>query len=922
MSNNLPVTAPDSTAEPAARALRWRFGTVVVDGRTLETTVDGQLVKLEPKTLQLLLYLLRHSGEVVTKEELHENIWPGRILSESLLAKTVSKLRLALDDEDQKIIKTVHGYGYRLFAAVSLEAADKSTPLTLGGHAVGDTIPHRPHWRLTAALGSGGQGEAWLGQHHKTGEQHVFKFAFDAPGLMALRRELTVFRLLQHSHGSTRADFVRLIDSNLEEPPYFIETEYVAGGALPDWITSKGGFAAVPRALRLALIAQVAEGLAAAHAAGVLHKDIKPANILIDESVEGSPQIKLGDFGSGRVLDLARLEQLEITRMGIAQTTTDGVTSGTPLYLAPELLGGQQPTVQSDIYALGVVLFQLLVGDFKRPLAPGWELEIDDPLLQQDIAFAAASQPALRLPHADALAVRLRSLDARREAQAQQQQARMALENAEREASSLRLTLAEARSRRHWLRALAAVLALGLGLSALGFWKARGAQLKAEAAQAEANAISRFLQDDVLGSANPVATGEYRTVKGLLDVAAAKLDADFAGSADAEAQIRFSLAKAYEGLGEWPLARAQLEAALEDHAASANPALQRQLLFLLGSISILQSRYEEGIQHYSEARSLALAEGGENARDVLTADAGLAKADYGLARYSESAARYQRIIDRVLALSPPDEVLAAATQLDKVDPLFESNRYAEAETILVAALERQRRTLGETHPRYLWNQCRLVDFYIEKGRYAEAEALLASIRPAMKTSLGEQHPYTLSATHYLGILRLRQQRYPEAVALFRTALKGRMAITGPNHVWVRYSQNRLGEALTANRQIAEAMRVLQAALTGCRAAQGSAHPNCLFIASNLSDAYTAAGEHAQSAALLAEVAPLALAHHSGTWRIKRLLLLAQARHALAIGERMQARHLTDELLRDLAAVHGEQHPEYQRLRAELLKDGG
>ena len=922
MSNNLPVTAPDSTAEPAARALRWRFGTVVVDGRTLETTVDGQLVKLEPKTLQLLLYLLRHSGEVVTKEELHENIWPGRILSESLLAKTVSKLRLALDDEDQKIIKTVHGYGYRLIAAVTLEAADKSAPLTLGGHAVGDTIPHRPHWRLTAALGSGGQGEAWLGQHHKTGEQHVFKFAFDAPGLMALRRELTVFRLLQHSHGSTRADFVRLIDSNLEEPPYFIETEYVAGGALPDWITSKGGFAAVPRALRLTLIAQVAEGLAAAHAAGVLHKDIKPANILIDESVEGSPQIKLGDFGSGRVLDLARLEQLEITRMGIAQTTTDGVTSGTPLYLAPELLGGQQPTVQSDIYALGVVFFQLLVGDFKRPLAPGWELEIDDPLLQQDIAFAAASQPALRLPHADALAVRLRSLDARREAQAQQQQARMALENAEREASSLRLTLAEARSRRHWLRALAAVLALGLGLSALGFWQARGAQLKAEAAQAEANAISRFLQDDVLGSANPVATGEYRTVKGLLDVAAAKLDADFAGSADAEAQIRFSLAKAYEGLGEWPLARAQLEAALEDHAASANPALQRQLLFLLGSISILQSRYEEGIQHYSEARSLALAEGGENARDVLTADAGLAKADYGLARYSESAARYQSIVDRALALSPPDEVLAAATQLDKVDPLFESNRYAEAETILVAALERQRRTLGETHPRYLWNQCRLVDFHIEKGRYAEAEALLASIRPAMKTSLGEQHPYTLSATHYLGILRLRQQRYPEAVALFRTALKGRMAITGPNHVWVRYSQNRLGEALTANGQIAEAMRVLQAALTGCRAAQGSAHPNCLFIASNLSDAYTAAGEHAQSAALLAEVAPLALAHHSGTWRIKRLLLLAQARHALAIGERMQARHLTDELLQDLAAVHGEQHPEYQRLGAELLKDGG
>src|SRR3546814_11899439 len=88
------------------------------------------------------------------------------------------------------------------------------------------------------------------------------------------------------------------------------------------------------------------------------------------------------------MLDAQRLHALGITRLGFTQTVAALDTSGTPLYLAPEVLSGQPSTLQSDIYALGVMLYQAVVGDWNRPLAPGWERQVDDELLREDIAAA------------------------------------------------------------------------------------------------------------------------------------------------------------------------------------------------------------------------------------------------------------------------------------------------------------------------------------------------------------------------------------------------------------------------------------------------------------------------------------------------------------------------------------------------------
>lgn len=412
-------TKERSTTNTPAAGVIWSFGSFLFDEQRLELTVAGEVADVEPRPLELLRHLLRRAGELVTKDELLETVWPNRVASESLLTKTVAKLRQALRDEDQLLIRTVYGQGYRLIAPVTVKAASSETvgaSKLAPALATGDRSPSRPNWILQKVLSSG-RNELWLARHDKTGQFRVFKFARDAEGLRALKREVTLYRVL-HQTANIRDRLLGVLDWNLDEPPCFIEYPYIADGSLDQWLKRQDSTGlSCSLAQKLELIAQAADALAAAHDAGVLHKDVKPSNMLIDIDSAGRPSIRLSDFGNGD-LDLERLALLEITRLGFTQALDqrDGNTSGTPLYLAPELLTGQACSARSDIYALGVVLYQLVIGDFRRPLAPGWEREIADPLLCADIAACADFDPLHRLADARVLAHRLRDLETRRAA--------------------------------------------------------------------------------------------------------------------------------------------------------------------------------------------------------------------------------------------------------------------------------------------------------------------------------------------------------------------------------------------------------------------------------------------------------------------------------------------------------------------------
>jgi len=285
---------------------------------------------------------------------------------------------------------------------------------TLGWRpALGLEIPGRPGWRLTERRGAGGFGEVWVGEQVKLRQQRAFKFCFDDERLRALKREVTLVRLLRTTLGE-REDIVRFHDLKLDAPPFYLESDLAPHGNLLQWAEKQGGLAKIPLTQRLALVARTAIALAAAHSIGVLHKDIKPTNILIFDAADGTPHPRLVDFGIGTLADHGVLAEQGITTAGFTRATLLH-SSGTPTYSPPEFIAGKPYTIQSDIYGLGVLLYQLIITDPTRPLAVGWERDISDPLLREDIALSVDGDPARRLPSAAELADRLQRLESRRE---------------------------------------------------------------------------------------------------------------------------------------------------------------------------------------------------------------------------------------------------------------------------------------------------------------------------------------------------------------------------------------------------------------------------------------------------------------------------------------------------------------------------
>jgi DNA-binding winged helix-turn-helix (wHTH) protein/tetratricopeptide (TPR) repeat protein len=705
--------------DSASRNWIWRFGDVVLDERSLELTVAGTVVALEPKALELLRVLVRRPGEVVTKDELLEAVWPGRVVTEGVLGKAVAKLRAALNDGDGQLLRTAHGYGYRLVADVVPEIASHEPAPSALALQPGQSIPGRRHWVLVRRLGDGGHGEVWLGEHAKTHEQHVFKFARDAAALTALKREATLFRLFLESLGE-RDDLSPVLDWNFDEHPYFLESGFVPAGSLLDWCDSLGGAAAVPLALRIELVAQVADALAAAHGIGVLHKDLKPANVLVRTDGDATPRACLTDFGSGRLLDPGQLEALGITRMGYTRTMDEvggDSTSGTPLYLAPEVLSGHAPTIRSDLYALGVMLWQLVIGDLRRPISAGWERAVDDALLREDIAACIDGEVSRRLDSAAALALRLRSLPQRGEE-------RRRLADRDARAAELSVRLARARGRRRWLMGLSAVLLLGLLASGALYVQLLQSQVRTSEAAARAEAINAFLVDDLLGFVDPFSSGSNEpTLRAAIDHAARSIEARFAGQPANEAAVRRALALGHLARGELDAAQAQLERAavlIDDLEVDADlelgirgqlaeVAFQRgefaRARELLGNPDAFDANRDDSDAYFHAAALSALVE-----RRVGQVDAAIA--------------RFAALSGAAQARYGTDHPATLVIQRHHADSLRVGGRLDEARALSERTLAGARKTHGATDFRLAGYLASLARIESQQGKHERALALL------------------------------------------------------------------------------------------------------------------------------------------------------------------------------------------------------
>lgn len=825
---------------------RYRFGTAEFDAVRSELRVGGVAVEVQRKPLEILAALLARPGEVVTKDELLESVWLGRPTVENVIANAVTKLRSALGADNAVRIVTLPRLGYRFDGPIERIAVGRAMASALE-LAPGMPVPGRPNFLVERQLGGAAGSEVWLARHGKTGEQRVYKFSTDGTRLAALKREATLSRVLRENLGD-RNDFARLIDWNFESPPFFLECEH-GGEDLLRWTEVPGRLDGLGLPQRLELFLQVADAVAAAHRVGVLHKDLKPANILVAPDVTRGWRVRLTDFGSGQLLEPGALEALGITRLGLTVSghALGDSASGTPLYLAPEVLAGGAPTVLSDVYALGVILYQLVVGELRRPLVTGWERGIADALLREDIARATDGDPARRISSAAELADRLRSLPARHAAQARHE---ADLAAAQRVAQALQ----RARLRRPWLIAAVAALTVGTVLSAALWQRSEQQRRRAEAQAARAEATIRFLSDDLIGALNPGSAGFERdpTIREMLTYASDQMAARLPDDAAIRGSVQAALGQSWRNLGERDRSVAALREAVTHYAKAFGEADETTLRTRYALIHTLSfaTHFEEAGRELVAADDLAGAQ--LQADNELALAAAIARGVYhfqqlqiepALAAWRE-ADRLQRLLrpeDAHLAVAIRENLADCALRQGNLDagiaqlramlaePLFAIERvgegrraalqvllaralrnqgsYDEALPIAVSAAETTERLYGPDNYSTLTQLSLVASIKDYSGDCSGGLALMRTVRGRMVATLGENRQGTLVETGNLGFKEYDCGDPEAGLAYIRSAEQGLRTHYGEGNVTAQIFRFELTKMLAQEARWREAMQM-------------------------------------------------------------------------------------------------------------------
>ncbi len=899
------------TDSAPAPCYTYRFGTAEFDEARFELRVGGLPVDVERRALDVLAYLLRHAGEVVTKEELLREVWVGRVTVDKVLPNAVTKLRRALGEANAERLMTQARVGYRLDGTVSRMAVGNSLTSRLD-LAAGQPVPGRENFILLRQLGATHGSEVWLAEQARTHAQRVYKFAADGDRLRALKREVTLSRVLREGTDE-RALFIDIIDWNFETPPFFLECEY-GGQSLLDW--APDGLPALTQEERIGLFLQIADAVAAAHAVGVLHKDLKPANVLIVADGDGW-RIRLTDFGSGRLLDPERIDALGITRLGltITQNVSTDSSSGTPLYIAPEVFAGHTPTVQSDVFALGILLYQLLCGHLNKPMTSGWEQDIADDLLREDIALATDGNPQRRLASVAELAARLRACEQRREqalrAEQIEQQARIARE-----------TLARSRARRPYLIALIAALALSAVVALALYRTAVQARNVAQRELERASAINRFLNEDLIGRSNPlvVAKGQGASLKDVLLGARDRIGKRFAAQPLTEASVRTSLTMLLNMIELLPEAEAEARQALalyerEEGAASLD-ALKARTLF--ARLLTRTSKFDESLKELQTLDRLTAGTQDPYTRYLVASAWGVYDMNRG--DYAKALPLYRTAIPLLRQAEPDNVTLRDSMRMDLIGALTQTGKTQEARKEgedLIAEINARGNDNGLV---VAFAKAAIARTYTLDGDLQKAETQLLDAQKTIVQLLGEDHTRNLMVLSDLFDVAMKRHDWPAAIDYARRVHEGFRAKFGQDHNFSNITLANWGQALYESGDAREAATKLRPAYAKLSTLLSAKNPQSQIAGFWLAAAELDLGQIDTAAGVLDTLDAQALeaAGADGLWKAR-----LDALHGLVLDKRGMAR-AAEPLLRSAVdgLGEGDATSRVQRLAKQALQAEG
>jgi serine/threonine protein kinase len=734
---------------------------------------------MESKPLDVLLQLLEHSNEVVGKGNLLDTVWADVETTEQSLTTAIAKLRKAFGGARDSIILNVAGIGYRIAVPVICTVEDR--PRTVPFHLEpDDAIPRRPHWRAIRKLSSNDLSPVWLARHAKTGEERVYKFANDGIRLRALQREVTIFRLLTGRLGEQASFVVPIIDWDFEETPFFLESVF-CGTNLLEW-SSTESFIAMSLEERVRIAAYLSDAVASTHELAIFHNDLKPTNILLaharrdaDSAAGRSTHlnqpdwvIRIADFGVASLQNPAALRELNISDFGSFEQNEEGSSLiGTAMYRPPELHPGDAPTASADVYALGVLLYQLVSGNFYEPPAPGWEQKIADPLLREDIADAANVDPSLRIATVAQLAQRLRTLEQRREEKQRQEQAEQELKRTQQALERTRLL-------RPWVVFAMLSLSFALLIALWAIFHITRDRNAARQQNATLESMYNFLAIDLLGQSNPYlgiagsGTAPQQTLVDAIEIAIPQIDRRFAHQAEVAGRLHETIADSLKS-------RTRFNKADQEYAVAAQRFRLAEGPLSANAIRIELKREVAQVSSILPGSIQAANRGFEQQESLIS----------GLHHRSAELQAWETLVKTMLiGMGPHPEqalpLLDAAVQRAETTPGFDptllvrlKNQYCgtyvrlgdgvnleRVSREIIALLTRQHSAESATLFPY---QMYLEEAFYLQGRYADVIAQADRNFVRFDQVLGREHQLTLATLATRAAAEGQLERYKDAV---------------------------------------------------------------------------------------------------------------------------------------------------------------
>jgi serine/threonine-protein kinase len=640
-------------------------------------------------------------------------------------------------------------------------------------------------YRLVREIGQGGMGAVYLAERADGQFEQRVALKLIKPGLATaqflerFRAERQILARLQHPN------IARLLDGGIDDEgrPYFA-LEYVEGEPIDRYSATRA--ASVDERLRLFL--QVCRAVSYAHANLVVHRDLKPAHVMV--TPDG--QVRLLDFG------IAKVVSDEVDGTGRTQF---GIRAMTPAYASPEQVRGDAVGTGTDVYSLGVILYELLTG------VPPYEFDGQSPAeIERVVCGTEPQRPSTRIggsrtssgaegghgPSAADVArarKRLRGdldvicLKALQKDPERRYQSVEALQDDLRRNLDGLPVLARPDSVPYRLNRFAARHRVGLGVAAvvafafavfLAYHTMRLSDERdlAQLEAAKAEQVATFLRGLFEVSDPSISRGETVTARELLDEGATRIERELAGQPDVRASMMLVIGQVYHALGLFDAARPHLEQTLAEHRRLYGDAHEDVAMSAAALASVLQDMgdVEAAEPLFREALATRRAVFGEPDPRVSESLAALAflLETRGDPEGAERLAREVLAMNR--ALHPPDHPLVAEATADLAGYLRRQGRYDDAAPLLRAALAAQRAHFGDQDLTVASTARNLASLLRDRGALDEAASLYEEVIATRRAILGDDHPDVGGALNSHALLLLRQGDAGGAIAALRAFL--------------------------------------------------------------------------------------------------------------------------------------------------------